>query len=124
MPKLPTYVWHPALYAKSYELQVALDFNFQIVVFDTTTADTTATPNAVLDDTLRFYWRVCGIDSAGAGQFSTVASFVTGTVLDVKGANTSPAGFCTVPKLSEPVQPDNSHQLSVSSKQLRELEGV
>jgi Secretion system C-terminal sorting domain len=85
-PKRPTYVWQAALHATTYKLQVALDNAFPLVLIDTTVADTAATPSAVLDDTTIFYWRVCGIDSAGAGPFSSTGHFTTGTLLVVKGA--------------------------------------
>ncbi|MGA7160847.1 MAG: endo-1,4-beta-xylanase [Bacteroidota bacterium] len=117
VPRLPTYTWHPALYAASYELQVALDYDFQLVVFDTTTADTTATPSAVLDDTLGFYWRVCGIDSAGAGQFSAVSFFKTGTLLDVKEANAYPKKFTLFQNYPNPFNPTTviSYQIADNS---------
>ena len=83
-PKRPTFIWQSSLYATTYELQVALDNAFQLVLVDTTVADTAATPSTVLDDTTIFYWRVCGIDSAGAGPYSSTGHFTTGTVLAVK----------------------------------------
>ena len=116
-PRLPTYQWHSAIHATSYELQVALDFEFQLMIVDTTTADTTATPSTVLDDTLGFYWRVCGIDSAGAGQYSAVSFFTTGTLLDVKGASTNPKVFALYQNYPNPFNPTTviSYQLAVNS---------
>ena len=116
-PRLPTYKWHPGLYATSYELQVALDFEFQLLVVDTTVTDTTATPSSVLDDTTGFYWRVCGIDSAGAGQYSAVSYFTTGTLLDVKGSSTTPREFALFQNYPNPFNPTTviSYQLAVNS---------
>ena len=116
-PRLPTYQWRSASHATSYELQVALDFEFQLVIVDTTTADTTATPRTVLDDTLGFYWRVCGIDSAGAGQYSAVSFFTTGTLLDVKGASTNPKEFALYQNYPNPFNPTTviGYQLAVNS---------
>ncbi len=124
MPKLPTFVWQSSLHATTYELQVALDNQFQLVLVDTTVADTTATPSTVLDDTTIFYWRVSGIDSAGPGPFSSTGHFTTGTLLAVKGAASVLKGILTLPELSESVQSEYSHQLSVSSKQFGNVEGV
>jgi len=106
-----------ALHATTYELQVALDFEFQLVIVDTTTTDTTAAPSTVLDDTLGFYWRVCGIDSAGAGQYSAVSFFTTGTLLDVKGASTNPKAFALYQNYPNR-QPDTviSYQIPVTGK--------
>jgi endo-1,4-beta-xylanase len=117
-PRLPTYQWHSALHATTYELQVALDFEFQLVIVDTTTTDTTAAPSTVLDDTLGFYWRVCGIDSAGAGQYSAVSFFTTGTLLDVKGASTNPKAFALYQNYPNPFNPTTviSYQIPVTGK--------
>jgi hypothetical protein len=94
-----------------------LDFEFQLVIVDTTTADTTATPRTVLDDTLGFYWRVCGIDSAGSGQFSGVSFFTTGTLLDVRGASTNPKEFALYQNYPNPFNPTTviGYQLAVNS---------
>ena len=119
----PTYQWHSALHATSYELQVALDFEFQLVVVDTTTADTTATPSTVLDDTLGFYWRVCGMIPQERVSIR-VFHFSRQERSSMSEGQARAERICLVPKLSEPVQPDDSDQLSISSKQFCELEGV
>ena len=116
-PKRPTYKWHSALHAASYELQVSLDNAFQLVVVDTTVTDTVATPSTVLDDTTTFYWRVGGIDSAGPGPFSTTGLFKTGILLAVKDADVTPKAFALYQNYPNPFNPTTviSYQLAVNS---------
>ncbi|MGA9407722.1 MAG: endo-1,4-beta-xylanase [Bacteroidota bacterium] len=115
--RVSTYIWQSSAYAITYELQVALDQAFQFVVVDTTVADTTATPSAQLDPNTMFYWRVCGIDSAGAGPYSSVYHFTTGTLLAVKEGNTLPKEFALLQNYPNPFNPTTviSYQLPVNS---------
>ena len=104
-PRRPTFTWHSSLRATSYELQVALDSAFQFVLVDTTVADTTAAPSTVLDDTTIFYWRVSGIDSAGAGPFSAVSQFTTGTLVAVRNVGSIPNGYALSQNYPNPFNP-------------------
>ena len=117
-PRRPTFVWHSSLHATSYELQVALDSQFQLVLVDTTTADTTATPGTVLDATTMFYWRVCGIDSAGPGSYSSIGHFSTGTVVAVKESEVFPKNFTLDQNYPNPFNPSTviSYQIPVTGK--------
>ncbi len=116
-PRRPTFVWHSSLHATSYDLQVALDNQFQLVLVDTTVTDTIATPSTVLDQTTVFYWRVCGIDSAGAGPFSSIGYFTTGTAVGVKTVDVSPREFALFQNYPNPFNPTTviSYQLPVNS---------
>jgi len=91
--RMTTFRWSSATYATSYELQVALDQQCQIVAVDDTLSDTTVTLSAPLDASTQWYWRVGGIDSAGEGAFSAVDSFQTGTALGVGEQPIAPATF-------------------------------
>ena len=115
--RVSTYIWQSSAYAMTYELQVALDQAFQSVVIDTTVADTTATPSIQLDPNTVFYWRVCGIDSVGAGQYSSISHFTTGTLLDVKIGNALPKEFTLSQNYPNPFNPTTmiSYQLPVNS---------
>ncbi len=124
VPRLTTFVWHSSAYATAYEIQVALDQAFQFIYVDTTLADTTKTLSTPLDPSTVFYWHVCGVDSGGASPYSAVSAFTTGTLLDVKEANTYPKEFALFQNYPNPFNPSTSHQLSVSSKQFGNVEGV
>ncbi len=115
-PNSPVFVWMSSLHAASYELQVALDTQFQLVLVDTTVVDTTAMPSTVLDDTTIFYWRVCGIDSAGAGPFSSTSHFTTGTLLAVKDASSVITEYSLSQNYPNPFNPTTmiSYQLPKS----------
>jgi endo-1,4-beta-xylanase len=116
-PRRPTFVWNSALHATTYDLQVALDNQFQLVLVDTTVADTTATPGTILDATTVMYWRVCGIDSAGSGPYSSIGHFTTGTAVAVKEAENFPREFALYQNYPNPFNPTTviSYQLPVNS---------
>ena len=100
-----TFVWHSSTLATTYNFQVALDDAFQLVVEDTTLADTTKTIGFALDSSTIFRWRVCGIDSAGLGLYSSTGYFLTGTLLSVKEANVSPKEFALFQNYPNPFNP-------------------
>lgn len=116
-PRIPTYRWQSALHATSYELQVALDNAFQLVLVDTTVTDTVATPSSELDKNTINYWRVCGIDSAGIGPFSSTGYFTTGTLDAVNNSDVSPREFTLSQNYPNPFNPFTviSYQLPVNS---------
>ena len=116
-PRRPTFVWRPALHATSYDLQVALDNQFQLVLVDTTVTDTSSTPSTILDATTIMYWRVCGIDSAGSGPYSAISHFTTGTAVGVKERETSLREFALYQNYPNPFNPTTviSYQLAVNS---------
>ena len=113
-PRMPSFVWNSALHATSYDLQVALDNQFQLVLVDTAVADTTATPSTILDATTIMYWRVGGIDSAGSGPYSSIGHFTTGTEVAVKGEEVVPNVFALYQNYPNPFNPTTmiSYQLA------------
>ncbi|HTX19004.1 MAG TPA: endo-1,4-beta-xylanase [Bacteroidota bacterium] len=91
--RMTTFRWKPATYATSYEIQVALDPQCQVIAVDDTLSDTTVTLSFPLDASTQWYWHVAGIDSAGEGAFSTPVGFMTGTELGVSVQALAPGSF-------------------------------
>ncbi len=69
-------VWNSAARADRYEVVVASDSTFKSIVADSALADTSFTA-APLENNVRYYWRVRGINSAGSGAWSAVFEFET-----------------------------------------------
>jgi endo-1,4-beta-xylanase len=117
VPRLTTFVWQSSAYATTYEIQVALDQAFQFIYVDTTLADTTKTLSTPLDPSTVFYWHVRGVDSGGVSPYSAVSAFTTGTLLDVKEANTYPKEFALFQNYPNPFNPSTviNYQLAVNS---------
>jgi len=64
--------------ADSFDVEVATDAEFAVVVFSDTTLSTTITlPAGTLEHETVYYWHVRGHNSFGAGDFSAVFSFTT-----------------------------------------------
>ena len=76
-PLNPTLIWHSAVYATSYHLQVATTSAFTPVIVDTTVADTLLQLSPI-DANKRFFWRVRAANEHGISGYSTTACFMTG----------------------------------------------
>ncbi|UCC48789.1 MAG: fibronectin type III domain-containing protein [Gemmatimonadota bacterium] len=64
--------------ADSFDVEVATDAGFAVVVFSDTTVSTTITlPPGTLDYETVYYWHVRGHNAYGAGVYSSVFSFTT-----------------------------------------------
>ena len=70
--------WASAERATRYHLQVATDsaMGVPLLVNDTTITDTVHLVSGLPYDAA-IYWRVCGVNSAGAGEFSAIGTFTT-----------------------------------------------
>jgi hypothetical protein len=79
----PTLSWTPVCSPDSFRLQIALDTFFTAVIKDLSAI--TATNYTVLPGVLnagtKYFWRVYGVNAAGAGIWSRVNSFTTASVL-------------------------------------------
>lgn len=78
--QLPTLSWSPTPRATSYDVQLATDNGFANVVFSTSLAGTSVAPSSPLQQAVRYFWRVRGSGSCGAGPFATPFSFDTGGI--------------------------------------------
>lgn len=88
-PRMAAFKWSPSENALRYRLQIAKsdsldsqgDFLTVYVAFDTTLSDTTDTLSTPLQADVKYYWHISAIDTGGAGAYSLVESFTTGTGL-------------------------------------------
>lgn len=74
---VPTFEWSAPTQGQNYFLEVAEDSAFNTVVYSTTVAGASATPNIALDPLTTYYWRVTPSNICGAGVTSAVYSFET-----------------------------------------------
>jgi hypothetical protein len=73
----PTFHWYPSSDAASYQLQVAEDMAFTVVVVDTAGLADTSFAVAGLHNLRTYYWRVRAANAAGTGEWSSVWNFET-----------------------------------------------
>jgi hypothetical protein len=72
----PLYSWTPVPGAAEYLIQISLNSSFNTIYEQSTTANTTYTPQTRYLGTAHYYWRVRPIDSDGnAGEFSDVSDY-------------------------------------------------
>lgn len=89
--------WSAAVDATRYEVQVATDSSFSSIAYRDTTEATTADTAAGLMTGSRYFWRVRGINTAGAGPWSVVWSFTTAVPLPAAVILLSPETGANVP---------------------------
>ncbi|MCC5924986.1 MAG: T9SS type A sorting domain-containing protein [Bacteroidetes bacterium] len=76
----PTFEWEADTIAVSYQIQVALDADFDDILVNVASIETTDfTPGEQLNANTLHYWRVRGIGADGSGEWSAVWSFTTRT---------------------------------------------
>ena len=79
----PTLSWTPVCSPDSFRVQIALDTFFTGVIIDQsliTTNNYNLLPG-LLNPGTKYFWRVYGVNAAGAGQWSKVNSFTTVSIL-------------------------------------------
>ncbi len=78
------FTWEAAVGSNlvDYEFELATDNTFTAVIASETTNETTVTI-AGLEEETEYFWRVRGVNSCDAGDFSDVFSFTTGGVLGI-----------------------------------------
>jgi hypothetical protein len=73
----PTLSWNPVQFASRYELQVALDANFQTIVYSNANVIVTSQLLPTLASNQRYYWHVRAVNYAGNGLYSETRNFKT-----------------------------------------------
>jgi hypothetical protein len=79
-PLTLTFSWYAVLLADRYQLQISTSPSFDTTFVDDSTITATSSVVGPLSDGTRYYWRVRGLNEAGAGPWSSVGSFATLTI--------------------------------------------
>lgn len=77
----PTLSWSAAQRAVSYDVDLAADPQFVLLVDSARSVQQTQTHFKGLTTSQTYYWRVRGVNTGGAGDWSTGSSFTTSTVV-------------------------------------------
>lgn len=77
VPRNPILNWHATDSADSYGVQISANAAFTSIIIDTSVVDTFF-QTGILSAGTRYYWRVCGVNQYGAGDYSLAANFTTG----------------------------------------------
>ena len=78
-PITPTMRWGTAARAASYHLQISTDSAFTVLVKEDSSLIDTMVAISILSDSTTYYWRLRAKNAGGAGAWSTVWTFETGT---------------------------------------------
>jgi GH18 family chitinase len=73
----PTLAWAPVTDALTYDIQVSPDANFASFAFQQTGLTSASVNVPALQAGILYYWRVRGVNAAGAGVYSAVFHFST-----------------------------------------------
>lgn len=73
----PTFVWTKSFCVPSYELQVARDAQFNVLVYDDSLITDTSRQIPAIGSCTQFYWRVRAKNSLGVSAFSPMRTFYT-----------------------------------------------
>ncbi len=111
----PLLVWHTSETAASYHVQVSDNSVFPWVTVDSTVTDTLLQLKP-LDASSRFYWRVSGVNTYGASDYSVTASFITGDLISaVEELGGVPTVFSLSQNYPNPFNPTTTIEFRVSS---------
>jgi len=99
----PVLSWHSVQHTSSYQLQVSLASDFtDLMVNETGITDTSYTVSG-LNNTAVYYWRVCAVNAAGSGEYSSEWMFTTSATLVEEPENNSiPENYALLPLYPNP----------------------
>lgn len=98
--------WNASALADVYRLQVSTSPNFQPLVLDDSTVAATSRLVPALQISTKYYWRVCAMNTNGAGAYSPVWSFTTrATTLVERTGDLIPTDFGLAQNYPNPFNP-------------------
>lgn len=99
----PVLSWHSVQYTSSYQLQVSATMDFtDFIVNETSITDTCYTVSG-LNNTAVYYWRVCAVNAAGSGEYSTEWMLTTSaTFVEEPENNSIPENYALLPLYPNP----------------------
>lgn len=113
VPRDPLLLWHSSVSATSYRVQIASNSVFATIVADTTTADTSLQVRPLAANA-RFYWHVAAVNDSGAGDYSSTASFITGSqTTEVGRSEIHPGEYTLYPNFPDPFNPETTLSFSL-----------
>lgn len=93
VPTNPTFVWHPARCAATYQLQVSTSAGFTTVAVDASgLTDTTFHVSQLYSNTI-YNWRVMASNALGSSDWSILSRFRTIFVSSIAGSSEIPANY-------------------------------
>jgi subtilisin-like proprotein convertase family protein len=75
----PQFIWDKKVDALQYELQISTNPSFETtqIVFSKISVDATIKSETILNKSNIYYWRVRGLNSCGAGEWTPIRAFMT-----------------------------------------------
>jgi len=121
----PLFTWQPLPSADEYQVEVALDSNFQQVIIQSPSLmDTAFQTTAFLADTTRYYWRVQAFNvTCGTTGFSQIRSFSTQQIYCREyRPDDLPLAFDALPFIQSSITV--SDEVSILDVNVKDIQGV
>ncbi|MBX2991671.1 MAG: T9SS type A sorting domain-containing protein [Bacteroidetes bacterium] len=98
-----TLQWSSVIFATSYQLEVATDSAFTVIVVSDSVAGTSR--GVTLMNEVKYYWRVRARNAGGLGNPSPIWNFTTEAALSVAGRQGIPSDFQLMQNFPNPFNP-------------------
>jgi photosystem II stability/assembly factor-like uncharacterized protein len=119
----PQLKWNTVQGAASYRVQLSTDSNFATtLVNDSTITDTSYTvQNGVLQNNVKYCWRIRAKNANGSGLYSAVWNFTTSLTGISQNVNESPDGFKLYNNFPNPFNPVTNIKFSLPERSATKL---
>ena len=105
LPDSITVIWHSRIHTSDYTLQVSSMVDFSDLFLSEIGTDTLFEITGLAQNTT-YYWRVCGNNVAGEGDYSATRSFTTAATTDLGNqAARLPERYALLPAYPNPFNP-------------------